>query len=184
MNLRFPTSLRWVVWNNWFIILTPTKNMGFLRQATRHEDQTLNKTQGKHHVGWDVEEEGRKQGRGKENIRKNLIKIQQNHQIRIGLGHNLIFLRQIARPNWETFPCTRKNWWDQMNSRFPTSLRQVTWNKWSTILTPTKKIGFPRRVDKTINKTQGKHHVKWEEEDEGEQQGGGKKITREYLVKR
>jgi hypothetical protein len=42
-----------------------------------------------------VEDEGKQQGRGKETIREHLVKRQQNHQIRRGLGHNLIFLRHL-----------------------------------------------------------------------------------------
>jgi hypothetical protein len=55
-----------------------------------------------------VEDEGKQQGRGKANIRENLVKRQQNCQIRRGLGHNLIFLRQLANPNWGARSCTRK----------------------------------------------------------------------------
>jgi hypothetical protein len=41
MKLGFPSSLRQVTWNNQATLLTPTKNMGFARHATRKEDQTL-----------------------------------------------------------------------------------------------------------------------------------------------
>jgi hypothetical protein len=67
--------------------------MGFPRQATRKEDQTLNEKQGKHHVEKEEEDKGKQQGGGNETTRECLVKRQQNCQIRRGLGHHLIFLR-------------------------------------------------------------------------------------------
>jgi hypothetical protein len=47
-----------VAWNKQATIFTPTKNMGFSRQSTRKEDQTINETQGKHHEKMKEEDEG------------------------------------------------------------------------------------------------------------------------------